>query len=228
MKTTRFKAPLEEILARAQMTLATIDALAPDWTAPSFPTPAEFQILVDDVQTLKTKLQSALSAAAGTMGGCEVALAQWHETSVLVVTIGRIHFRGTEQSPVWQRLRATGQGHERILSEGAQIESAWQSSDTTWVPKPGLTLAAFQAQRAAAVAAEAACTECANAASVARGILVEGANGLHQLCVDWYAMAMASFPANSPQASTIRSILAPRRSRAKPVEAAAPMELAAV
>ncbi len=219
---TRFKAPLEEILARGQVTLAAMDMLAPEWTAPYFMTPAEFAVLLEEVRARKAEFYGATVAMECAAGRCEVALGQWHEASVAVVTIGRITFKQSEHAPVWARLRATGQGRERILSEGAQIESAWQSSDAAWVPKPGLTLAAYQALGTAAVAADGDCTERANALSVARGILHERANLLHQVCVDWYAVALVSFPADSPQANAIRHILSPRRSRAKPVVEASP------
>jgi len=229
---TRLKAPVVDVLQRAEATLAAMNALAPEWTALYFPTPEEFAVLVEELKVQRLQFESKALKALGAGALCDEALGALHEASVAVVTIGRIRFRESEQAPVWARLRATGQGHEIILSEGAQLEGAWALSDAAWVPKPGLTLAAYQALRAAAVAAEADCTECGNALSVARGRLHERANALHQLCVDWYAMALATFTKDSAQGNMVWHILSPWRTR-KRVEpggtaAAEPLEAVAV
>jgi hypothetical protein len=220
----RFKLPLEDIFIRADKTRTALNQLAPDWLAPGFPTPPEFEEIIEEVRVTKEEWESATTTEGKATVLCNIATQRLHEASVAVATIGRIAFRQSEHAPVWRGLRASAQGHERILSEAAQIVSAWESSDAAWVPKAGLTLADYQALRAAAAAAETECVQCGNALNVARGILQERANGLYRLCVDWYAVGLATFAKDSQQSGIIRRILSPRRSRGKveePAEAVA-------
>jgi hypothetical protein len=202
--------------------------LEPQWVSPYLPSPVEFAALIAQVEAQQSAVARAV-AVDSRAGGCRFgAVDKLQEASVVVATMGRIVFRASEQAPVWQRLRATGQGQARTLAEGAQLERAWAASDAAWVPKPGLTLTAYRELLAAAEEASAECGACADALSVARGVLHAQANHLHQVCVDWYAVALAVFPLGTAEGQTIWSILSPRRSRKKAEKSEAVQEEVAV
>lgn len=221
---TKLKATLEDIIGRAQRTRVQMVMLESKWVSPYLPSPVEFAALIAQVQAQYVAVADAIVADGGAIGGCCGAVEKLQEASVVVATMGRIFFRGTEQAPVWQRLRATGQGQARTLAEAAQLERAWESGNAAWVPKPGLTLTAYRELLAAAEEASAECGACADALSVARGVLHAQANHLYQVCVDWYAVALAVFPADTVEGHGVWSILSPRRSRKKSEKSEAVVE----
>lgn len=224
---TKLKAEFWDLIGRAQKTHAMMKILEPQWVAQHLPSPVEFAALIAQVQAQHSVVGGAVAVDSQAGAECGGAVDKLHEASVVVATLGRIVFRASEQAPVWQRLRATGQGRGRTLSEGAQLVRAWESTDAAWVPKPGLTLTAYRELLAAAEEAEAECGACADALSVARGIYHERLNYLYQVCVDWYAVALAVFPESTLEGRAIWSILSPRRSRKQAEKSEAVQEEAA-
>ena len=183
--------------------------------------------MIEGVDAHRRTLSRANTVLGITNKVWQEAMERWHAVSVLVTAIGRVSFKGSPHAHLWQRLRATGQGRECILQEGRAIEYAWESSDPTWWPKSGVTLASYQALRAAAEEAAEEFAMAQNAASVTRGLWHEKVNALHELCVNWYAVARATFPENTTEGQFVRQVGLGLRRRRTPVGQPTPVDAAA-
>jgi hypothetical protein len=144
-----------------------------------------------------------LAARAGEWEG---VLREWHQEAVTAVDLGRAIFRGTAKAPAWRGLKARGGGRARIVREGTAIEAAWATSDPAWTPQRGLTLAGFQQRRLDAEAKANAHAVAAITLAIERGLLVKQADALYDLCVKWYVLATAVFPAATAEGKLIRTV----------------------
>ena len=204
--TNEMKEPLNYIKERSSATSLIMSQIAPEWTAPGFITPAAYATLVTELNTqsnLVTERDAQLALAAGEW---DDALAQWHASSVCVSQVARGAFRGTDKLGAWRNVRATRGSREKITQAGQAIESAWVATDPTWVPKAGLTLVAYQAQRTAALNKQAAHGAAERNANLERATLSVKADGLYDLSVQWYLMATGAFPAGTVTGDLIRTI----------------------
>lgn len=224
---TQLKVPFNTVRNRAENIRTTMIELAPGWLAPGFVTPEELGGVIEDLDAHRGTLSRANTVLGHRSGVWRVAMEEWHAVSVLVTAIGRVSFKGSPHAHLWQRLRATGQGRECILQEGRAIEYAWESSDPAWWPKPGVTLTSYRALRAAAEEAAEEFAKAQNAASVARSLWHEKVNALHELCVNWYAVARATFPEDTTEGQLVRQVTVGSRRRRTPVEQRTSAEAAA-
>lgn len=177
-----------------------------EWTAPGFITPAAYATLVTELNTqsnVVTEREAQLALAAGEW---DDALAQWHANSVCVSQVARGAFRGTDKLGAWRLVRATRGSREKITQAGQAIESAWVATGPTWVPKAGLTLVAYQAQRMTVLNKQAAHGAAERNANLERATLTVKADGLYDLSVQWYLMATGAFPAGTVTGDLIRTI----------------------
>lgn len=205
----KYKAPLPFIKARANATEVVMETLANDtipWTAPGIVSPLNY---LNEIQAtlaqenLLTLKEAALAAAAGAW---DAILDPWHKESVTALKLGRVVYAGTPKAPAWRPLKANGGGRQIITREGTEIESAWQTSNPAWVPKPGLTLASFQARRTTAETKARLYYTAEGEASNERGMLIDMANGIYETAVKWYELATATFPEDTVQGALIRTI----------------------
>ena len=208
-KNMKTKIPLPAIKTRGTETQIVMQTLAngtPSWQAANCISPENFlgnlQALTVQENLLSLK-EAALDVAAGEWDNI---LNPWHDESVAVLRLGRVIFAKTPKAPAWRSLSADGGGRDRITKEGTDIESAWQSSNPAWVPKQGLTLASFQARRTTAEAKGWLWSLAGKAVDEERGVMIDLANNIYDLCVDWYAQATATFDKDTIQGALIRTI----------------------
>lgn len=203
------KIPLPAIKTRGtetQIVAATLANGSPSWQAANSISPENLLNLLNDLTTQENLLSLKEAALAVAAGEWDNILNPWHEESVAVLKLGRVIFASTPKAPAWRSLSANGQSRAVITSEGTDIESAWQSSNPAWVPKQGLTFANFQARRTTADTKARLWALADKAVDEERGVLIDMANHIYDLCVDWYTQATATFDKDSPEGALIRTI----------------------
>ena len=203
------KVPLPAIKTRGtetQIVAATLATGTPPWQAANFISPENLLNLLNDLTTQENLLSLKDAALAVSAGEWDNILNPWHEESVAVLKLGRVIFASTPKAPAWRSLSANGQSRAVITKEGTDIESAWQSSNPAWVPKQGLTFANFQARRTTADTKARLWALADKAVDEERGVMIDMANHIYDLCVDWYTQATATFDKNTPEGALIRTI----------------------
>jgi hypothetical protein len=202
----KLKAPLPFINQRAEKTALVMEEILGDWQAPNFVSPTNYSDMVASLTPTSATLTEMESLTDAAAGAWDMVLKPWHDASVKTVEVARGAFKDTEFAPVWRSLRANGKSRELITKQGTAIEKAWKSSGVTWKPTNALTFAVFSAFRANAKAKADLHGAAKNNEDVARGILNDLANNLHDLSVRWYEMATGAFAPDTPQGSLIRTI----------------------
>lgn len=197
---------LAHIKDRATKTFLVMEEIAPQWMAPNFISPNNFNDLITGLTAQESALGLKEAELAVTAGQFDGALNLWHEDSVLTLKIGRVHFGSSDKAPAWRNLTANAGSRAIIIEEGTDIAEAWEKSDALWVPKAGKTLALFKGLGTAATAKGSAHGLVEKDVAIQRGILWSLANPLYDLCVKWYEMATATFSAETPQGYLIRTI----------------------
>ena len=178
----------------------------PGWNAPDFISPQNFIGLVEQIPVLENLLAVRESALALAAGEWDAILNPWHDESVTVLAMARPKFRGTSKAPMWRNLNADNRSRDKVMQTGTEVIAAWQNSDATWVPKAGLTLAAYQARQNAALAKSTLYNSADKLADMQRGILNDLANEVHDLSVRWYELATGYWPADTIEGNLIRTI----------------------
>jgi hypothetical protein len=208
-KQMKIKAPTPYIKARGAQSGAVMVQLAnnpPGWTAEGFLSPQNFVGMLEGILPLENALALREAELALAAGQWDEVLNPWHDESVTVLAMARPKFRDTNKAPAWRNLRADSRSRDRIMSTGKDIIGAWQTSDAAWVPKPGLTLAAYTARQTAAVAKAAAHNTADKLADIKRGELNDLLNEVYDLSVRWYEIATGYWPKDSVEGSLIRTI----------------------
>lgn len=200
------KAPLPLIKDRGAKTYLVMSQILPVYNAPGFMSPNNYNDLVVGVTAQEDLLGLKEAAQAIAAGDLDGTLSTWHTDSVLTLKVGRVTFGPTTKGPAWRNLTANGGGRERIIKEGKDLVAAWEKSDTLWVPKPGKTLAAFEALDTAAGTKLNVFNLAEKDASVERGMLWYKAEAVWELSVQWYEMAAAAFGPETPEGVLIRTI----------------------
>ena len=149
----------EAIIKRLMETISVQKSIATEWAWDEKDV-AAWEADLEDIRN---------SVGAGTYAGFFAAELAWstaeglwrralsglHAATVRGVAIARVRWREVpERRPLVARLRARATTPEGILEEALAWEVAWQKIEPDLVPIPGLTLAAFQTQHAAARALE--------------------------------------------------------------------------
>lgn len=205
----KLKAPTPYIKTRGSQTGAVMIQLSnnpPNYAAEGFISPQNFIGMVNGILPLENALsvrEAALAVAAGEWDGI---LNPWHDESVTLLALARPKFRDTTKAPAWRNLGADSRSRDRIMKTGQDIIAAWQTSDATWVPKGGLTLAAFTGRQAAAVAKAALHNTADKLADMERGVLNDLLNEVYDLSVRWYELATGYWPENTVEGNLIRTI----------------------
>lgn len=203
------KAPASYIKTRSAQTYAVMLPLAGDpidWTAPDFMSPQDFKALVDQILSLENILALRESALAVAAGGWDGVLQPWREEAITVLALARPKFRGTPSAPAWRGVTTKARSRDGILKTGQNIIAAWKASDAAWVPKPGLTLAAFEARQTAALAKAEAYNNMDKQVSIERGALHDLLDRVYDLSVLWYELATGYWPEDSVAGDLIRTI----------------------
>jgi hypothetical protein len=159
-------------------------------------------------------LDQQVDALAATEAATRFAAAQWDldlDTLVGDAVFGtrsaRVHF---ESDPVklhmFDGLRFPTAGREARYKQANGFEKAWAKAEAGWTFKSGLTLAQFKARREAI-------RDRAEAHSVAesdekheRALLHNMADGLNNVCVNWYSVATGHFGDDTVAGQLIRTL----------------------
>jgi hypothetical protein len=203
------KAPQPFIKDRAAQTGAVMVQLAnnpPGWTAEDFISPQNFVDMVNSILPIENELSLREAALALAGGEWDAVLDPWHDESVCVLSLARPKFRGSSKAPAWRNLRANSRGRDQVMKTGQDIIAAWQTSNPNWVPKAGLTLAAFTGRQTAAATKAAAHNTADKLADMKRGELHDLLNEVYDLSVRWYEIATGYWPEDSIEGSLIRTI----------------------
>jgi len=205
---------IEEVVLLASLALIKARALATKVVQENILATWEFtdwtlsQMVADraayNAQEVLAAVKDSNEAAA--RGTLNAAMDQLHYNTKIGVAGGKAHFHADPvNSARFARLLASEQDVEGRLTEALELKTAWENSDVTWKPTNALTLAAFQAEYAAAVALRDALVDAQDEASAASKVKNVLANGLWGNCVRWYEVATTIYAENTAIGADIRA-----------------------
>jgi hypothetical protein len=203
---------------RAGKTIAAATNIAAKWVYPGKTTP-QIQALLTAIVGDKTTSpplpgqEGVASAAKKTMEDSrhvwDAGLDQLHVWTMNGIALARTHFADQSTTlALLDNLSATGDSRQGILDEALAWSAAWNQADPTYVPLPGVTLAAFDAQRVQCLTTLQ--NDYNNKYSAWRdqvGILGQMAADLEKVLVAWYSDATRIFPAGTPEGDMIRGTI---------------------
>ena len=222
---------------RAVKTISAANQVANVWTWSEL-SPAQHQTQLDALagnqlakppvlgqeSIVGTAEQTMLTARSAWDGGLD----KLHAWTVLAVGSLKNSYRNDPAKlALVSGLSASESSRDGVVAEALALATAWESTDANWVPKAGVTLAAFKAQREASNEADRKAYAAAHSAwSSAAGTQRMMAAALEDRNEGWYASAVLVFPAGTPDGDMIRTTIpttySPPPPKAKPAPAPAP------
>jgi len=203
--TTRMKAALHLIKARALATKVVQESILPTWEFGPWPLTAMVadRAAFDAQEVVVADLDSDESDARGEK---DAASDQLHASTKIGVAGGKAQFQGDPGNAArFAKLLAGEDDLAGRLDEALELITAWENSDPLWKPTTALTLTAFKAEYAALKAKRDALKKAESDATAGHGTLNKLANGLWEHCVDWYRVATTVFDAGTPIGDQIRT-----------------------
>ena len=203
---------------RAAKTIAAATIVAAKWVYSGKTTP-QIQALLTAIVGDKSASpplpgqEGVTSAAKKTMEDSrhlwDAGLDQLHAWTMNGIALAGTHF--TDQPTklaLLDNLVATGGSRQGILDEALAWSAAWNQADATYVPLPGVTLAAFDAQRVQCLTTlQDDYNTKYSAWRDQVGILGQMSSALEKVLVAWYSDATRIFPAGTPEGDMIRGTI---------------------
>lgn len=200
------KVPVPFVKTRGNKSFLVMNQILPVFQATNFVSPNNFNDMVVDITTQEDIVGLKDAQASVAAGLLDAVLGPWHDDSVLTLKSARIDFAAPPNLNAWRVLTANGGGRDAIIKEGKDIQDAWESSGSAWVPKTGKTFALFKAHNTASEPLYKAWKAAENLADKERSMLWVKADAVWDLCVVWYEKATAAFGPETPEGILIRTI----------------------
>jgi len=203
--TTKLKAALHLIKARALATKVVQESIAPTWEYGPWPLTAMVadRAAFDAQEVIVADLDSDEADARGEKAA---ASDQLHQSTKIGVAGGKAQFQGDPGNAArFDKLSAGKDDLAGRLDEALELITAWENSDPLWKPTTALTLTAFKAEYAALKTKRDALKKAESDATGGHGTYNKLANGLWDHCVDWYRVATTVFDEGTPIGDQIRT-----------------------
>ncbi len=201
MKSIEFVIERATATKSAQKTLAAAggwvwpERTVADWTA--------------NLENLRARLEAESAARAAWLhagGQWDAALEQLADDGADVSRLARTKFRQEPaQLRLWRGRRHRRNSRVAIYRGAVAVQGAWQAADAAWVPKTGLTLAAFTSQMDDSVTLGKINSAKEALWRQAAGELMAAAEALDRDCVAWYADATTHYGPETVNGMMIRS-----------------------
>jgi hypothetical protein len=205
-----FDESLNFILERALDTHQTMVTLAAPpynwaWTGES---PGNFLGRLDFVNAQIPILARAEATTSGAAGQWDRELAALIAEAQLGTQLARVRYQDQpNRLQYFRNLEYRGTGRDARYSQALAFEVSWEKAEPGWVFKPLLTLAAYRARREAVpMVTERAHVTAVKEEQHQRAVLHDWADEMNKVCVNWYAVATATFAEDTVPGQLVRTI----------------------
>lgn len=205
-----FDESLNFILERSldtHQTMLTLSAPPYGW-AWSGESPGSFLGRLDFVNAQIPILARAEAATGGAATQWDLELAGLIADAQLGTHLARVRYQNQPgKLQYFRNLEYRGTGRDARYAQALAFEVSWEKAEPNWVFKPGLTLAAYRARREAVpMITERAHVSAAKEEQHQRAILHDWADEMNKVCVNWYAVATATFAEDTVPGQLVRTI----------------------